>query len=136
MITQSRRVDLFTYMVWAVCTQRNQVRLQKPAQALHQLPELCTDRLVQFLSSQVSSNAQPRSAARYRCRWKPPSSLEFVKINFDGAVFQSKNHSVSRYIDIRDTCGLVIASYLRKLPAELSKSNPWQYKWLSHLLRI
>ena len=38
-----------------------------------------------------------------------------MKINFDGAVFPSKNHS-SIGVVIRDTRGLVIASYLRKLP--------------------
>ena len=115
MMTRGRDVELFSYMVWAVWTQRNQVRLQKPAQALHQLPQLCKDRLLQFLSYQVSSNAQPRSAERNRCNWKPPPSTELVKINFDGAVFSSTNQSGVGVV-IRDAHGLVLASYLRKLP--------------------
>ena len=115
MIKQGRDVELFTYMVWVVWTQRNQVRLQKPAQALHQLPQLCKDRLLQFLSNQVSSNAQPRSAERNRCTWKPPPSIELVKINFDGAVFSNTNQFDVGVV-IRDAHGLVITSYSRKLP--------------------
>lgn len=48
MITQSRNVNLFTYIVWAIWTQRNQIHLHKPAQALHQLPQLSKDRLHSF----------------------------------------------------------------------------------------
>ena len=38
-----------------------------------------------------------------------------MKIYFDGVVFPSKNHS-SIEVDIKDTRGLVIVSYSRKLP--------------------
>lgn len=48
MITLSRNVNLFTYIVWAIWTQRNQIHLHKPAQALHQLPQLSKDRLHPF----------------------------------------------------------------------------------------
>jgi len=114
-MTRGRDVKLFSYMVWAVWTQQNQVRLQKPTQALHQLPQLGKDWLLQFLSYQVSSNAQPRSTERSRCNWKPPPLTELVKVNFDSAVFSNTNQSGVGVV-IKDAHGLVLASYSRKLP--------------------
>lgn len=52
-------------------------------------------------------------SVRTACRWLPPSP-EFIKINFDGAIFNYESKSGMGAV-IRDESGLILASCSKKL---------------------
>ncbi|KAL0000944.1 hypothetical protein SO802_014725 [Lithocarpus litseifolius] len=91
-------------------SKRLQVRLHLAAASLHQIPQLAKDKFAKFLA------CQPTTTDRHvilRTRWQPPPS-DFMKINFDGAVFPSENR-LGIGVVIRDSAGLVIASCSQRL---------------------
>ncbi|XP_075650250.1 uncharacterized protein LOC142620837 [Castanea sativa] len=72
-----------------------------------------------FKAQQVDTDEIVRQSSRAEGkRWRPPP-VELVKINFDGAVFTNENKSMIGVI-IRNDEGLVMASYLKKIPVAYS----------------
>ena len=105
LLQQHDKVEVFVMTTWLIWTQRNQVRLHLAAASLHQILHLANDRFAKFLAY------QPTTTDRHvilRTRWQPPPS-DFMKINFDGAVFSSENKSGIGMV-IRNSADLVMAS--------------------------
>ena len=109
LIMQKKDVELFAATVWMIWNQRNRVRLNLPAESLHQLAHTARTWLLEFQRRNVVRAPQVQQGTRRaRSRWKPPRS-EFLKINYDGAIFPNENKSGIGVV-IRDGDGEVIAS--------------------------
>ncbi|XP_075645311.1 uncharacterized protein LOC142616321 [Castanea sativa] len=107
-IRHTQQLELFAVTVWSIWNQRNQARLNQPADAIHQITHLSKTWLVEFQARQVSQVSILIHTQPTRCRWKPPP-LSCFKINFDRANFPKEKKS-SIGVVIRDNRGLVIAS--------------------------
>ncbi|KAK9991532.1 hypothetical protein SO802_026517 [Lithocarpus litseifolius] len=106
-IMQEKNLEVFAITMWSIWTQRNQARLHQAACALHQVAQLSRERLAEFLASQVALDTHSRPIRWSNCHWQPPPQ-EYVKINFDGAVFPKEN-KVGIDVVIRNNMGLVNA---------------------------
>ena len=80
---------MFAMIVWSVWNLRNQTRTQQAHCNLDQLARLATERQQEFLAVQSPPKLK---APRQRAQWSPPTQ-DFIKINFDGAIFQEANKS-------------------------------------------
>ena len=108
MIKHTQLLEIFAVMVWSIWNQRNRVRLNQPANAIHQIAHLSKNWLAKFQANQVSHVSIPIHTQSMRCRWKPPPSSCF-KINFDRVIYPKEKKSGIGVV-IRDNRGLVIAS--------------------------
>lgn len=100
-LKEHQHPELFAFMVWSIW---NQTRVSQPSYNLHQLSQVSKARLDEFLSTHPRP---PRSLLQPRAYWKPPSN-DWVKINFDGAVFSEVDRSGIGVV-VRDKNGLVLA---------------------------
>ena len=107
-IKHTQLLELFAVTVWSIWNQRNRVRLNQPADDIHQIARLLKNWLSEFQARQVNLNSVPIHTQPTRCTWKPPPSGTF-KINFNGVIFPTKKKSGIEVV-IRDSRGLVIAS--------------------------
>ncbi|XP_023906710.1 uncharacterized protein LOC112018416 [Quercus suber] len=114
---QQSDVEIVVLIMWSVSTQRNQIRLNKPASTLHQIVQQSKDWFNEFQACQVPLK---ENTARISKRWRPPPA-EMVKINFDGAVFSGKNKSGLGVV-VRNSSGQVMAS-CSKLVNQVYDSN-------------
>ena len=85
-IKNKNQLKLFAVINWTIWNQRNQVRLNQPADTLHQLAHLSKVWLDGYHGRLITLDTQVQQVRRSKNRWRPPPS-EFYKINFDGAVF-------------------------------------------------
>ena len=87
--------------------------------ALHQIPGASRSLLQEYQSSTLSSDSHlHRRTQQVQQRWEPPPA-NFVKINFDGAVFSKDKFSGVGAV-IRDENGLVLGSCSKHLPQAYS----------------
>lgn len=105
LLQQQSDVEMEAMIIWPVWTQRNQIRLNKPASTLHQIVQQSKDWYNEFRACQVPSK---ENTTLIRKRWRPPLA-ETVKINFYGAVFSSENKSGLGVV-VRNSSGQVMAS--------------------------
>ncbi|KAK9983964.1 hypothetical protein SO802_033489 [Lithocarpus litseifolius] len=120
-IKHTQLLELFAVTVWSIWNQRNHVRLNQPADAIHQIAYLSKKWLAEYQARQVSPGPSLIHTQPTRCRWLPPPSGA-VKINFDGATFPKEKKSGIGVV-IRDTRGLVIASCSKVVHQVLSVSD-------------
>ena len=119
LIEEGKQLELFAYTAWSVWNQRNQVRVRAPAIAFHQIPGASRTLLQEYQSSTLSSDSHlHRRTQHVQQRWVPPPT-NFVKINFDGAVFSKGKFSGVGAV-IRDENGLVLGSCSKHLPQAYS----------------
>ena len=121
LIQNNHHLDLFAVTFWQIWNQRNQVRLNQPANSLHQIVHISKVWLADYHARQVSSDVPVQQNQRPRKHWKPPSS-EFFKINFDNAVFPHEKKAGIGVV-IRDHNGLVIASCTKSVHQELCSDD-------------
>ena len=89
------------------------MRLNLQAYLLHQVAEQTAELLVQYRANTEASDTQVRSNGNGGNRWRAPQA-SFVKVNFDGAVFEDSN-KLGVGVVIRDSNGTVLASCLEKI---------------------
>ena len=93
--------------------------MRAPAIALHQIPGASRTLLQEYQSSTLSSDSHLHHRTQHlQQRWVPPPA-NFVKINFDSAVFSKDNFSGVGVV-IRDENGLVLGSCSKHLPQAYS----------------
>ncbi|XP_065620941.1 uncharacterized protein LOC136063873 [Quercus suber] len=120
-IKNKNQLELFAITVWTIWNQRNRVRVNQPADALHQLAHLSKVWLEDYCGRLFSPDTQVLQVHRLENRWRPPPS-EFYKINFDGAVFpREKKTGVG--VVIRDHRGQVIASSSKLVHQQLCSNG-------------
>ena len=107
-IKHTQLLELFAVTVWSIWNQRNRVRLNQTADAIHQIALLSKNWLADYQSRQICPHPVTMRTQPTRCKWKPPPSGTF-KINFDGANFPTEKKSGIGVV-ITDSRGLVIAS--------------------------
>ena len=116
-IKNKNQLELFAITAWTIWNQRNWVRPNQLADALHQHTHLSKVRLDGYQGRQIILASQVQQVRRSENRWRPPPS-ECYKINFDGAVFPlEKKTDVG--IMIRDHRGRVIASCSKLIHQQL-----------------
>ena len=119
LIEEGKQLELFAYTAWSIWNQRNQVRVRAPAITLHQIPSASRSLLQEYQSNTLSSDSHlHRRTQHVQQRWEPPPA-NFVKINFDGAVFSKDKFSRVGAV-IREENGLVLGSCSKHLPQAYS----------------
>ncbi|XP_075655031.1 uncharacterized protein LOC142625226 [Castanea sativa] len=113
--------ELFAVIAWRIWNQRNRVRINQPAEALHQLAYLSKVWLDDYQGRQVILATQVQQSRQSKNHWKPPPS-ELYKINFDGAIFPHDKKSGVGVV-IRDHRGRVIASCSKLVHQQLSSNE-------------
>ena len=114
-LDHAKSPGIFAVTVWGVWSQRNSVRLHKPADALHQILLIAKEMLVEYRAGQVHTTTSFNPSVAQSAKWKAPSS-ELVKINDDGAVFPNSNLAGVGVV-IRDSHGCVLASCSKLIPS-------------------
>ena len=117
-IMQQQHTELFAWMAWKIWSQRNKVRLNQPTCSTHQIAQLSNNRLSEFLAAQVP---HPHLQSQPKPKWRLPPE-NYVKINFDGAVFSGARKSGIGVV-IRNNRGLVIASCSQVLHEEFNSNE-------------
>ena len=113
MVEKGTPLEQFAFTAWSVWSQRNKVRLNLQSSLLHQVAEQARTMFAQYQAPTRSAELQLGSRGIGRTRWSPPQ-VGFVKINFDGAVFDS-SHSSGVGAVIRNHNGAVMAFCAEKL---------------------
>ena len=80
-IKNKHQLKLFAVTIWTIWNQQNRVRLNQPADALHQIAHLSKAWLADYHARQVIPGTQVQQTRHSRNHWKPPPS-ELFKINF------------------------------------------------------
>ncbi|KAL0004830.1 hypothetical protein SO802_012391 [Lithocarpus litseifolius] len=120
-IKNNGQLELFAVTAWTIWNQRNRVRLNQPADALHQLAHLSKAWLEDYQGRQVTTATPVQQGLQSVTHWKPPPS-DFYKINFDGAVFPNEKKTGVGVV-IRDHRGWVIASCSKLIHQQLDCSE-------------
>nr|POE88759.1 hypothetical protein CFP56_25211 [Quercus suber] len=107
--------------VWTIWNQRNQVWVNQPVDALHQLAHLSKVWLDDYRGRLFSPDTQVLQVRRSENRWRPPPS-EFYKINFDGTVFP-REKKIGVGVVIRDHRGQVITSSSKLVHQQLCSNE-------------
>ncbi|XP_065630298.1 uncharacterized protein LOC136067864 [Quercus suber] len=113
MIEEGKSLELLAYTTWTVWNQRNKVRLNLQACPMHHVAEQATELLAQYKANTEASSTHVRSNRNEGNKWRAPQA-SFVKVNFDGAVFDDANKSGVGVV-IRDSYGDVLASCSEKI---------------------
>ena len=113
MIEEGKSLELLAYTAWTVWNQRNKVRLNLQACPLHHVAEQTAELLAQYRANIEALGTQVRSNGNGGNRWRALQA-SFVKVNFDGAVFDDANKSGVGVV-IRDSYGAVLASCSKKI---------------------
>ena len=109
-----RNPVLFSFTIWSIWHQRNQVRTQPSHRPLNLISQWAHDRFVEFNDLKTA----PTTSRPWRqVWWKPPDQGAF-KINFDRAIFIGNNCSGLRVV-VHDKEGLAIASMATRVPQQL-----------------
>ena len=113
MVERGMSLKLFAFTAWSVWSQQNKVKLHLQFNPLHQVAEQATAMLAQYQETTQTTELQVVSNGIEGTRWRPPQS-GFVKVNFDGVVFDNSN-SLGVGAVIRNHSGVVMASCAKKL---------------------
>ncbi|XP_065619309.1 uncharacterized protein LOC136063207 [Quercus suber] len=137
MIKEGKSLELLAYTAWTVWNQRNKVRLNLQACPMHHVAEQAAELLAQYKANTEASGTHVRSNGNGGYRWRAPQA-GFVKVNFDGAVFDDANKSGVGVV-IRDSYGAVLASCSEKIlqayKAELTEAlAAWKALSFAHEL--
>nr|XP_023879227.1 uncharacterized protein LOC111991659 [Quercus suber] len=106
-------VGMVTSLIWQ---RRNKLRIGEPVADLRLLYSTAREALQEF--QHAHTPASHSAPTRIHSKWEPPPS-DWVKINFDGAVFQSKGEAGLGAI-IRNDHGLVMAALTQVIPLPTS----------------
>ncbi len=104
---------------WSLWYRRNCVRLNKPVETIASLLPRTKELLQEYIEVQekpvpTQKQAVAQNQAQGTARWKPPE-MGWVKINYDGAVFNDTGEAGIGVI-IRNSQGAVMASLSQKIP--------------------
>ena len=113
MIEEGKSLELLAYTAWSVWNQRSKVRLNLQACPLHHVAEQTAGMLAQYRANTEAAGTQVWSNENGGNMWRAPP-VSFVKINFDGAVFDDANMSGVGVV-IRDSYGEVLALCSEKI---------------------
>ena len=115
-LEQPHNIDLFAMLVDQIWFRRNKLRLGEEVADLKLLNSRARDALHEF---QLATATPPKSPpVRSLIKWKPPPS-NWVKINFDGAVFKEQAEAGLGSI-IRNSHSLVMAATTQVIPLPTS----------------
>ena len=106
-------VAMTTSLIW---TRRNKLHLGESVPDLRLLHSMARDALQEF--HHAHTPAPSPTHTRSLTKWEPPP-LDWVKINFDGAIFQAKGEAGLGAI-IRNNHGLVMAALAQVIPLPTS----------------
>lgn len=109
-------VDLFAMMISFIWIRRNKSRTEETVFELEKIPALARDSLQEFQQLRPIHAAIRRTARSVR--WRPPPS-GMVKVNFDGALFPTKNIAGLGII-VRNNLGQVMAALSQQIPLPTS----------------
>ena len=104
---------MITSQIWL---RRNKVRMGEAVADLKLINSMAQDALIEF--QQATSKPPKPPSARTIPKWLPPPS-NWVKANFDGAIFQG-NAKAGLGAIIRNDCGLVMAALTQVIPLPIS----------------
>ena len=88
-LAKQKHPELFSMVVWTIWHQRNNIRLGKQVLLPSQILEQAREKLQEF--SSFHNPTSPPTATPASC-WRPPNH-NYVKINFDGALFSKENRA-------------------------------------------
>ena len=88
-LAKQKHPELFSMVVWTIWHQRNNIRLGKQVLLPSQILEQAREKLQEF--SSFHNPTLPPTATPASC-WRPPNH-NYVKINFDGALFSKENRA-------------------------------------------
>ncbi|XP_030940020.1 uncharacterized protein LOC115964934 [Quercus lobata] len=108
--------DLFTMLSSQIWHRRNKLRLGEAVANLHLLGSLARNALLEFQHAHPVTSSPPPSCPH--TKWEPPPT-DWIKINFDGAVFQDRNEAGLGVI-IRNDHGLIMAALTQTIPLPTS----------------
>nr|POE67813.1 putative ribonuclease h protein [Quercus suber] len=108
--------DLFASIISQIWTRRNKLRVGESVVPLAKIVGLATESLLEFQRAQPSSLSSPKPVSS--SKWSPPP-VGWVKINFDGATFGSKNLAGLGGV-IRNDKGLILAAFTHTIPLPTS----------------
>ena len=113
MIEEGKSLELLAYTAWSMWNQRNKVRLNLQACPSHHVAKQTARMLAQYRVNTEVAAMQVWSNRNGGNMWRAPPA-GFVKINFDGAVFDEANMSGVGVV-IRDSYVEVLASCSEKI---------------------
>ena len=111
-----RGIALFAMIAYLIWLRRNKLRVGRVVADLKLINSMARDALLEF--QQASSTPPKPLPARTNSKWLPPPS-NWVKANFDGAIFQGSAEAGLGSI-IRNDRGLVMAALMQVIPLPTS----------------
>ena len=105
-LAKAHHTDLFAMLAYQIWFRRNKLRMGEKVTDLKLIKSMARDALHEF--PQANSTPPKPPPVQTPIKWKPPPS-DWVKINFDGAVFKEHAEAGLGSI-IRNDCGLVMAA--------------------------
>ncbi|KAL0009466.1 hypothetical protein SO802_010968 [Lithocarpus litseifolius] len=115
-LEKSHPSDLFAMIVYQIWFRRNKIRVGEPAADLKLINTLAREALLEFQQAFPATSNPP--TARSITKWLPPPT-DWLKANFDGAIFQDRNEAGIGII-IRNDHGLVMAALTQVIPLPTS----------------
>ena len=108
--------DLFAMLTSQIWHRRNKLRLGEAVADLRLLDSLARNALLEFQQAHPVTSSPLSSLPQ--TKWEPPPT-DWIKVNFDGAVFQDRNEAGLGVI-IRNGHGLVMAALTQTIPLPTS----------------
>nr|POE91501.1 hypothetical protein CFP56_14609 [Quercus suber] len=108
--------ELFAMLTYQIWSRRNKLRLGERVANLKLINTMAIDALQEFHQANFSPPKPPPEQSHII--WKPPPS-DWVKANFDGAVFKEQAEAGLGFI-IRNDRGLVMAALTQSIPLPTS----------------
>ena len=115
-LENSHLSDLFAMIAYLLWLRRNKMRVGEAVADLKLINSMAQDALIEF--QQATSKPPKPPPARTISKWLPPPS-NWVKANFDGAIFQGSAEAGLGAI-IRNDCGLVMAALTQVISLPIS----------------
>ena len=78
LIKNNHQLEIFAVTSWTIWNQRNWVRLNQPANSLHQIPHITKTWLANYHARQVTPDTTVQQAHLPRIHWRPPPSESFL----------------------------------------------------------
>ncbi|XP_030936743.1 uncharacterized protein LOC115962006 [Quercus lobata] len=107
-------LDLFAMIIWLLWHRRNQIKVGNSATSLGQIVACARQQLQDYNLVQPMKPATESANLHTAVTWSPPRA-PFLKINYNGAVFQDSN-SAGLGAVILDSVGGVLASLAENIP--------------------
>nr|XP_023927696.1 uncharacterized protein LOC112039084 [Quercus suber] len=109
---KSHATDMFAILASQIWFRRNKLRLVEEVADLKLLNSMTRDALQEFQHANITAPKPP--PAQSHTKWMPPPT-DWVKVNFDGAVFQESGEAGLGTI-IHNDHGLVMATLTQVIP--------------------